>query len=112
VDNVFCSDELLNTIIKCKMDNTAHPVRMDHYLIIMQLDIHMPKETWAARQNFRLADWPKLVKTLKNNLANLPPPTEIKNAQVFTDRLKVLNETIQKAIKEHVKLTKLSPYLK
>jgi len=112
VDNVFCSEELLNAIIKCKTDDAAHPVRTDHYPIITQLDIHTPKATWAARRNFRLADWPELVKTLKNDLANLPPPTEIENVQMFTDRLKVLNETIQKAIKKHVKLTKPSPYSK
>ena len=112
VDNVFCSEELLDAVIKCKTDDAARPVRTDHYPIITQLDIHAPKATWAARRNFRLADWPELVKTLKNDLANLPPPTEIENVQMFTDRLKVLNETIQKAIEGHVKLTKPSPYSK
>jgi hypothetical protein len=109
VDNVFCSEELLDAIIKCKMDDTACPVRTDHYLIITQVDIYAPKATWAARRNFRLADWPELVKTLKSDLANLPPPTEIENIQTFTDRL---NETMQKAIEKHVKLTKPSPYSK
>jgi Endonuclease-reverse transcriptase len=112
VDNVFCSEELLDTIIKCKTDDAARPVRTDHYPIITQLDIHTPKATWAARRNFRLVDWPELVKTLKNDLTNLPPPTEIKNVQMFTDRLKVLNETIQKAIEGQFKLTKPSPYSK
>jgi len=79
VDNIFCSKELLDAIIEWKMDDTAWLVRTDHYAIITQLDIHTPKATWEARWNFRLADWPELVKTLKNNLANLPPPTEIED---------------------------------
>jgi len=90
VDNIFCNEDLLDAIIKCNTDDAACPVRTDHYPIITQLDIHAPKVTWEGRCNFRLADWPELVKTLKNNLANLPPPTEIEVVQSFTDKLKLL----------------------
>ena len=49
---------------------------------------------------------------LKENLANLPAPTEIADIQDFELRLKKLNEAIQNAIKKHVKLMKPSPYPK
>jgi 23S rRNA pseudoU1915 N3-methylase RlmH len=57
-------------------------------------------------------EWPKLVKTLKTNLTNIPPPAEIKDTQEFNNKLKLLNEAIQDAISKHVKLTKPSPYSK
>lgn len=60
----------------------------------------------------RLANWTELVKTLKDDLANIPPPTEIETMQEFNDRLKVLNIMIQNTIKKHIKLTTPSPYLK
>jgi exonuclease III len=112
VDNVFCTEDLLDAIVKCDTDDAARPVKTDHYPIVTQLDIYAPKSAWEARRNFRLADWPELVKTLKANLANLPPPTELENTEEFNDKLKALNEAIQDAIRKHVKLTKPSPYAK
>jgi hypothetical protein len=55
-------------------------------------------------------DWPELVKTLKTNLANILPPTEIENIPEFDTKLKLLDEAIQDAISKHVKLIKPSPY--
>ena len=43
VDNVFCTEDLLDTIIKCNTDNVACPVKTDHYPIVTQLDIYAPK---------------------------------------------------------------------
>jgi hypothetical protein len=112
VDNVFCTENLVDAIIKCNTEDATRPVKTDHYPIVTQIDIYAPKTEWKPRYNFRMADWPELVKTLKANLANIPPPTEIESTQEFDDRLKTLNETIQDAIKKHVKMTKPSPYSK
>jgi hypothetical protein len=57
------------------------------------------------RYNFRLADWPELVTTLKSNLDNLPSPTEITNVQDFDSKLNALNTAIQDAINKHIQLT-------
>jgi predicted transcriptional regulator len=54
----------------------------------------------------------ELVKTLKESLANLPPPTEIKNIQAFDEKLKTLNNVIQDTINKHVEKAKPSPYSK
>jgi len=63
-------------------------------------------------ENFRLMDWTELIKTLKDDLTNIPPPTEIASTQEFNNKLKILNEKIQNAIEKHVKLTTPSPYSK
>jgi hypothetical protein len=57
-------------------------------------------------------NWTELVKTVRENLTNIPPPTEIESIQEFDTALKNLNRAIQDAIEKHVKLTKPSPYSK
>ena len=112
VDNVFCTEAIMDAIIKCTMDNAARPVKTDHYLVITQIDIHAPKVAWKPQRNFRLTNWTELIQTLKDNLANIPEPTEIADIETFNSRLKKLNEAIQDAIEKHVKVTKPSPYSK
>jgi hypothetical protein len=112
VDNVFCTENLVDSIIKCNTDDAARPIKIDHYPIVMQIDIHTPKTAWEPRRNFCLTDWTEFGKTLKSNLANLPMPTEIADVETFNSKLKTLNDTIQDTIMKHVKLMKPSPYMK
>jgi len=102
----------MNAIIKCDTEDSKRPIKTDHYPIVTQIDIHAPRKAWKPRWNFRLTDWKEMVKTLKGDLANIPPPTEIANIQEFNNRLKTLNERIQNAIEKHVKLMTPSPYSK
>jgi hypothetical protein len=112
VDNMFCSEALIDAVVKCNMDDASRPIKTDHYPIVTQLNIHTPNTAQKLRYNFRLADWPELVTTLKTNLDNLPSPTEITNIQDFDNKLDALNTAVQDAIKKHIQLTKLSPYSK
>ncbi|KAF8235380.1 hypothetical protein L208DRAFT_1257475, partial [Tricholoma matsutake] len=98
VDNIFCTEELMDVVIKCNTNDAKQPIKTDHYPIITQIDIHTPKTAWKP--------------TGQNNLTNFPPPTEIETVQEFEDKLKALNETIQGAIEKHVELTTPSPYSK
>jgi len=43
-----------------------------------------------------------LVKSLKENLTNIPSPTEIESIQDFDMALNNLNQAIQEAIEKHV----------
>ena len=112
VDNVFCNEGLVDSVFKCTTDDASRPVKTDHYPIVTQLDIIAPKATSKPRPNFRLADWPGLLTTLKTNLENLTPPTELVDTQSFDKTLSKLNNTIQDAVRKHVKISKLSPYSK
>jgi hypothetical protein len=102
----------MDAIIKCNTEDSAWPIKTDHYLIVTQINIHAPTTAWKPRCNFRLTDWTELVKTLKDDLANIPPPTEIASIQEFSDKLNILNEKIQNTIEKHIKLTTPSPYSK
>ena len=112
INNVFCMEGLMDVIIKCNIEDSARPIKTDHYSIVTQIDFHAPRMVWKLRRNFRLTDWTELIKTLKDNLTNIPPPTEIASIQEFNNKLKILNEKIQNAIEKHVKLTTPSPYSK
>jgi hypothetical protein len=108
VDNVFCTEELMDAIIKCKADNAARLVKTDHFPIVTQFNIHATRTAWEPRHNYRLTDWTEFAKTLKENPANMSPPTGIKSIQDFDATLKNLNE----AIRDDVTMTKPSPYSK
>ena len=112
VDNVFCTESLMDALVKCDTDEASRPVKTDHFPIITQIDIYAPQAVWKPRHNFRLTEWPEFIKTLSDDLDNIPIPTEIHDTDTFTHRLNMLNEKIQNAIKLHVKLTKPSPYSK
>jgi hypothetical protein len=40
VDNVFCTEALIDKIIKCNMDDAARPIKTDHFPIVTQINIH------------------------------------------------------------------------
>ena len=91
IDNILCTEGLMDTIIKCNTGESAQPIKTDHYPIVTQIDIHAPTTAWKLRHNFRLTDWAELVKTLKDDLASIPLPTEIAGIQEFNNKLNVLN---------------------
>jgi exonuclease III len=49
VDNIFCMERLMDTIIKCKTDDAARPVKTNHYPIITQFDIYATRTAWEPR---------------------------------------------------------------
>ena len=112
VDNVFCSESIMDAIIKCDTDDATRPIKTDHFPIITQIDVHVLKVKWTPRRNFRLTDWPEFLKTLNTNLTNIHRPTEIHNIATFLQRLNSLNKAIQDTVEKHVKLTTPSPYSK
>jgi hypothetical protein len=112
VDNVFCTEGVLDNIIKCNMDDETCPPKTDHFPIVTEIDVQTEKTQWEPRPNFRLANWNELTKVLKQNLANIPPPAEIDLTEEFDAKLKALNVAIKDAIGKTVELTKPSPYAK
>ena len=59
VNNIFCSEDILDTEIKCYTEDESRPVKTNHYPIIMMLDIQAPKATHLPRLNFHSTDWPE-----------------------------------------------------
>jgi ribonuclease HI len=112
VDNVFCTETIMDAIVKCDTDDATRPIKTDHFPIITQIDIYAPKAKWTPRRNFRLTDWPEFLKTLNEKLANIPIPIEITDINNFNQRLDTFSRALQDTIEKHVKLTTPSPYSK
>jgi hypothetical protein len=68
VDNVFCSESLINTIISCNTEPECRPVKADHYPIITILHIAVAIGHQEPRHNFRLADWKGVRETVGERL--------------------------------------------
>ena len=68
---------------------------------LSEIDVQAEKTQWEPRSNFRLANWNKLTKILKQNLANIPPSTEIGLTKEFDTKLKALNDTIRDTCQTH-----------
>ena len=112
VDNVFCSEDLLDTIIKCHTDNAMRPIKTDHYPIITTLDVHSPKAEQPPRYNFCRMDWTWFLPTLKTSLDELPQPAPIDNVNSFNHKLTALNTAIWDSINKNLEVSKPTPYSK
>jgi Endonuclease-reverse transcriptase len=49
VDNIFCTEAIMDAISKCTTDDASRPVKTDHYPIITQIDIYTPKTAWKPQ---------------------------------------------------------------
>ena len=112
VDNVFCSDHLLNAIISCDTSPEQRPPKADHYPIITTFDITIAEGHQDPRPNFRLTNWEQFVNTLKQKLEGLACDTEIDTITEFNQRLDALNIAVNETIVQHVPNVKPSPYTK
>lgn len=111
VDNVFCSEDILDNITQCDVGD-SRPQKSDHYPIITTLDIGPPIKEFAPRHNFCMTKWPEFLKLLKENIDELPEPEELRTCESFEEWRTALNEAIQNAIDKHVPLSKPSPFTK
>jgi exonuclease III len=111
VDNVFCSEELVNTFISCDTFPQWRPQKTDHMPIISVLEIEPEIVAYVGKPNFKLTDWEEFRKTLGENLVEVED-TEITSEEQFHTRVMQVDGAIKLAIQKHVPLTRLSPYTK
>jgi hypothetical protein len=112
VDNVFLSDTLLNTVIKCTARPEDLPPRTDHFPIETILDISAPLVEATPRRNFRAVDWEDFNKALQTRLGRLPPPTKICTINEFRERTRRLDKVVDDTIAEKVPFSRLCPHSK
>jgi hypothetical protein len=112
VDNVFLSDALLNTVIKCTARPEDLPPRTDHFPIETILDISAPLVEAIPRRNFRCVDWDDFNKALQTRLGRLPAPSKIRMVEEFRERVQRLDEAVDDTIAEKVPLTRPCPHSK
>ncbi|EPS99846.1 hypothetical protein FOMPIDRAFT_46444 [Fomitopsis schrenkii] len=64
-DNIFASQELAGSLIRCRTAPELCPPCTDHYPVITELQVNIPRAAQDMFQNFRKTDWPRF----RTNLA-------------------------------------------
>src|ERR1700754_1247239 len=79
VDNVFCTQELHDSIICCDTIPGWQPIKTDHFPIITEIDVRPDIADARERRNWKMVDWEDLRKQLKERMVELGEPKEIEN---------------------------------
>ncbi|KAJ3884228.1 hypothetical protein GG344DRAFT_34564, partial [Lentinula edodes] len=110
VDNLFCTDTLLNHIIVCDTVPSKRPILTDHFPIHTIFDIQIPTVDERERWNWAKVDWEEFTGRLEEELGKLEPPKEIETEEIFWSALGNFDTAIQQVIKEVVPKAKPSPH--
>ncbi|TFY52367.1 hypothetical protein EVJ58_g10059 [Rhodofomes roseus] len=112
-DNVFASQELVERLIRCRTAPELRPPRTDHYPIVTELQVDVPRARSRTFRNFRKADWVSFRKNLAGRLEEVPlPQGDMRSVQEFDDTLAELLTALTKTIDEEVPITKPPPFAK
>jgi hypothetical protein len=76
-DNVFSSENLVNSITRCEVVEHLMPVNTDHFPIITECVLTLELTKPTPRHNFRMTDWEKFDTKLQQRLQQLPKPKPI-----------------------------------
>lgn len=109
-DNVFCTTNLLDSLIHCTTKPELRPAKVDHFPIHTTFDIAISKRTPAPLRNFRKTDWEDFNKELGASLRERPPPTKLHSVDELTNLLRFLTDALEKTIKAKVPLIKHSDF--
>ncbi|KAJ3833578.1 hypothetical protein F5878DRAFT_510917, partial [Lentinula raphanica] len=110
VDNVFCTPQLLERVILCKVNHGSQPIKTDHFPIETVFDLQTTVTDPRRRRNWKKVDWKGLREDLEGRLDLLGEPTEITSDEEFWETLKRLDSTLEEVIEEHVPYVKPSPH--
>lgn len=112
-DNVFGSEELVNTVVRCDTDPGRRPPNTDHIPVITVLDVSVPLAPVSERRNFRQVDWMDFHACMQRKLEEAPLSTaEIRSVEDFDTSLMALMSLIGDVIQETVPISKPSPFAK
>ena len=93
-DNLFCTGNLLDQIIKCEVDPILQPTLTDHFPITAKLLITQERIIKTPSYNFREVDWELFRRTVREKLNKLPQPTTIHNNEQLNRDIHQLTSTL------------------
>ena len=106
VDDVFCTDNMVGSIIRCDTNPSMHEPGTDHVPILTILDVEVKVEPPSPFHNFRTVNWEHFRKELVVHLEHLPDARELKTIDEFDDAVNTLTTAIQNTIEATVLLSK------
>lgn len=114
VDNVFCSEGMLERFTQCGTRPDQRPQNTDHYPISATIDIRPEIKEYPSRPNFRDTDWEKFTETLAEKLRRMEEPREFEEGEkvAFEKARMELERAVKETMDEHVPMSKPTPYAK
>ena len=112
VDNVFISDSLLDSVVKCNTRPADAPPRTDHFPIELDLDVTARRATGEPRRNYSKVAWEDCNRAPGARLQRLPPSQEILTRQELEEKAKTLEATIEEAVGETIPMQRPCPHSK
>ena len=104
-DNVWCTEDTFDLVIRCKVDPSLRPLATDHFPIATYIDL--PQECMALKTsyNFRMVDWEDFQENLASQLLEIPPPQPLTTNQQFQqaaeDLMAAIRDTIHTRVPEN-----------
>jgi hypothetical protein len=102
LDQVFISEEHMDTIISCKALSHMPGINTDHLPILTTLDLDLARAPSNPLKNFRNVDWEEFDKALSEKLNELGPPSRIHTPGELEAACSKLTEAIQDTINNKV----------
>jgi hypothetical protein len=110
VDNVFCTDNIADTIVTCDTAPSRRGPGTDHVPILTVLDIEVEIKVPTPLRNFRMTDWNEFREHLAERLETIPDAREISTIDEFNNTVDELTAAIQDTIKIAVPMSKPVPH--
>ncbi|KAJ3740764.1 hypothetical protein DFH05DRAFT_1366420, partial [Lentinula detonsa] len=110
VDNVFCSEDLMENITVCRTIPAKQPVLTDHIPIQTIIDTRALYADQRNRWNWSKTDWEKFKERMKEELEKIPHPRELNNTDEFYDALNNFDDIFIRLREELVPKAKPSPH--
>jgi hypothetical protein len=111
-DNVFCSQNAMEVLVRCTTVPGQRGAGTDHVPIDTTLSLPVTRIIPSTSHNFRATDWDEFKDTLKQKLAALPPPERIQSEAAFHQRVTTFTTSILDTIDQAVPKSKPSPHTK
>ncbi len=102
-DNVFCTQQLSEQLIRCEVDARLRPPATDHFPIVTRFLIPQNRISETPVYDFRNVDWEKFRRRLERELQDVANPTPISTERQLEEVVRSLTEAIQVTIQAEVK---------
>lgn len=113
-DNIFLSEALGNSLVRCDARQEITPTCTDHFPIetIIRWNEDMTQEPTPRRRGFKQVDWEKFGEKLKDQLSHIPIPKRYATAAEIDKAVNDLTTSLQTVIEEVVPIPKTIPNAK
>ena len=111
-DNVWCTEDAFDLVIRCEVNPSLRPPATDHFPIATYIDLPQERTTLKTSYNFRMVDWEDFQENLASRLLEIPPPQPLTTNQQFQQAAEDLTAAIQDTIRTRVPENKQCPFSK